>query len=361
MKKMAIMAITMLTMVAVLSSVVNANSIASVSTDKKEYEQRENVQILITNNCRGALALCDYSIQNENGENVYTPKIVAYSTILQPGEIYTYIWTQTDDNGNMVVPGTYDVIIDYDSVQITILAAEEPNVGLVTDKSDYLVEQNILITMTNNDDKYVIVSNEYWVEDAKGNVIYTPRMVTFFRPLAPGAFIEYTWNQIDDQGKYIAPGAYTVCILQDSVRINIIDTPQIEVVTDKPIYDYGESVQITFTNVGDYTISVCTGYFVLDSNGEIVYTPNMIAFTPPLPPGSSIEYTWDQTVDDGTQVLPGTYIICTQHGSVTIDITAPNQNTNNGGLTNNGHSNSGTDLEIQQIITPKPVGPRIRT
>ena len=39
MKKMAILTIAMLVMVAVLATVVNANTVAGISTDKAKYEQ----------------------------------------------------------------------------------------------------------------------------------------------------------------------------------------------------------------------------------------------------------------------------------------------------------------------------------
>ena len=354
MKKMAIMAITMLMMVAVLPSVVNADSVASVSTDKTDYMRGENVLITITNNCRGPLALCTYTIENEKGEPIYAPKMVAFTTILEPGELYTYTWMQNDDCGNTVTPGTYIVNIQYDSVKITILKTEEPSTNLVTDQTNYEVGENIIMTFTNIGNIDAIV-NGYWIEDSNGTTVFAPRIPMYVMPLPPGESVEYIWGQIDNDGAQVVPGTYTICNQQNNVDINIIGNPEIDVDTDKSTYEFGEIVHISINNVGDIDAMVY-GYWIEDSYGKIVFAPRIPMYVMPLPPGESVEYTWDQIDNDGTQVASGTYTICNQLGNTIIDITTPSQDTNDDKTAHKNHSNSNQKNPVipDQHIIPKP-------
>jgi flagellar hook assembly protein FlgD len=359
MKRIAIVSIAMLVIVAVFSGMANANSIASVSTDKSKYAEGESVMITITNNCRGPLAFSGYSVENEKGEQIYSPLMLGYTHIMKPGGCFTDVWMQNDNNGEMVVPGTYTVRIEQDSVQIIILAAEEPIVELGTDQPLYATGESVVITMSNTGNVNVVVSNGYWIEDSTGATVFSPKMLAYMMPLPPGGCIEYTWDQTDDMGNQVVRGTYAICTMQDRVEITLAKGAQMQVTVGASMYESGESVLITLSNIGDVAGSICNGYWIEDSKGTVVYAPNMPAYMRPLPAGGSVEYTWDQTDDMGNQVAEGTYAICTIQGEITIDITTPNQGMNNGQYSTSNASPESLEMPHQHF-TPKPSGLRTR-
>ncbi len=116
--------------------------------------------------------------------------------------------------------------------------------------------------------------------------------------------------------------------------------------TDKSAYNEGEVVIITVTNNMDEVQIMPYGYWVEDQAGEMIYTPDILAYTPPMAPGDSFVYTWKQICMDGSMVSPGDYTIHTSwggsalikifdtttsdtpgHGKVSIDKPRPIKNT----------------------------------
>ena len=362
MKKMAMIAISILMTVALLSCIVNAGPIVSVSTDKEIYAQGESVLITITNNCRGQIVLDGYTIEDETGREIYSAQMVNGQLILQPGERFTDVWMQVDDSGNQVAPGAYIIDVVGETAKITIKESGQASIEISTDRTDYLLGEEVVITITNTGNNNVIVPNGYWVEDTKGTIVYTPNMVAYMRPLAPGESISYSWDQIGDDGYQVEVGAYVICTDKASVDINIIESVPIEVTVDKTVYEQGETVVITMTNAGNKQAVIPGAYWIEDSIGNIIFTPNMPAYMIPLAPGASIEFTWDMTDDMGNQVVPGTYSVCTNQNKITIDITAPENGSNNDGHTLSSHTNPGTGvLQMpSHSFTPKPSGLRVR-
>ena len=90
--------------------------------------------------------------------------------------------------------------------------------------------------------------------------------------------------------------------------------------TNKSAYNIGEDVIITVTNTGDGEASFPYGFTVADETGKVIYHPPILFFTPPLAPGASYSYTWDQICDDKNQALPGDYTIQTSWASATIKL-----------------------------------------
>ena len=97
-------------------------------------------------------------------------------------------------------------------------------------------------------------------------------------------------------------------------------SPGLKVYTDKRIYNAGEEVQISMVNEWNDNIVTGYGFHVTTPSGEIVYDAFWIEIAILVPPGGSIEYTWDQTYqmsplgDDGAQVASGHYVIHDNHG-----------------------------------------------
>jgi hypothetical protein len=360
MKKMAIMTIAMLVMVAALASIVNANSVASVSTDKAKYAQGENVLITITNNCRGPLTISGYIIENEKNERVYSQLTLGCGIIMKPGGTFSDVWMQNDINGGMAVPGIYTISIDQESIQITILAAE-PAIELGTDKPIYSNGESVMIVMSNIGPTSTSICNGYWIEDSRGSVVYTPKMLAYMVPLPPGGSIVYTWDQTDGNGNHLTTGTYTICTSQDRVEIVLARGAEIQVLADGSSYASGENVDITLSNNGDMAGSIGNGYWIEDSRGNVVYAPMMLAYMRPLPVGESIEYVWDQTDANGNQVAPGIYNICTPESKITIEITEPNLDMNSGQTHSNPSVTIPENLQMpDQHFTPKPSTQRVR-
>ena len=90
--------------------------------------------------------------------------------------------------------------------------------------------------------------------------------------------------------------------------------------TDKSAYNEGEVVIITVTNNGDEMVTIPNGFWIENDAGEQIYLPNILFYMPPLDPGQSIDYTWDQTCTDGTMVPAGDYTVHTAWDSTSIKI-----------------------------------------
>jgi hypothetical protein len=352
MKKLAIIAIAMLVSVALLAGMTNAGQTAAITTDKDQYEQGETVHITITNTCRSTIILEGFWIEDEGCETVYSASTVQFPIQLLPGETFRAEWDQVTDTGETAVPGTYTIMTENDYVKIVILSPPQPSIEVSTDSQTYTVGEDVQIIMTNVGTENVICPG-YWIEDANGVVIYTPNTVLYMRPIAPGESITFIWNQMDDAGNQVATGTYLVCTLQDRIGINIFEGPNVEVLADKPVYEMGEKIRITITNTGDLPTTVTNGFCVADKDGNVIYTPNMLAFMIPLNPGASIVYTWDQTDDGGSQVVPGAYTVITQQGSVTIHIIGPV-------LAGHGAAQGGSSVDGPGHFIPKPVGHTFR-
>ncbi len=90
--------------------------------------------------------------------------------------------------------------------------------------------------------------------------------------------------------------------------------------TDKSAYNIGEMVIITVTNNGDEFVTIPNGYVVVDENGKEIYHPNVLFYMPPLAPGETYTYRWNQICDDGKQALVGDYTIYTSWDSVEVKL-----------------------------------------
>lgn len=90
--------------------------------------------------------------------------------------------------------------------------------------------------------------------------------------------------------------------------------------TDKETYQMGESITITVTNNCRGPLAL-NGYWVESEKGERVYTQPVPLYNPPLRPGESATYVWDQRDSKGNGVSAGIYTIGNEYDSakVTID------------------------------------------
>ena len=90
--------------------------------------------------------------------------------------------------------------------------------------------------------------------------------------------------------------------------------------TDKHIYSPGQLVQIECTNSGNHFVVTGITFLVTTADGGLVYNPAVPAIAVAVPPGESVEHTWDQKFInsplgvDGEQVPLGRYVVTVQNG-----------------------------------------------
>jgi len=81
--------------------------------------------------------------------------------------------------------------------------------------------------------------------------------------------------------------------------------------TSKDVYEGSEPIVIRLANnCGfDIVLSNSAPWFVIDSNGRVVFSPIALQVITTLKPGEAREWVWDQRDNEGKQVPAGTYII----------------------------------------------------
>ena len=90
--------------------------------------------------------------------------------------------------------------------------------------------------------------------------------------------------------------------------------------TDKPIYRPGQPVHVECTNNGDHFAVTGITFLVTRADGRSVYNPAVPAVAVAVPPGESVEHTWDQRFinsqvgADGAQVPRDKYEVSVQNG-----------------------------------------------
>ena len=152
---------------------------------------------------------------------IYSPNILRFYQELAPGESREDTWDQTDDAGKQVNSGSYTICTQWGSIQIHIEAVEEI-ITVTTDKVNYGVGEDVIITFTNDGNEAVLFYPE-WVEDVDGKIVRSPRVLLYPLVLEPGDSTVNTWDQRDDHGKLVEPGQYTIRTLWDSIEIDIME------------------------------------------------------------------------------------------------------------------------------------------
>jgi len=199
-------------------------------------------------------------------------------------------------------------------------AAANSIASVSTDKASYSQGETITVTVTNNC-RGPLAFNGFWVENEKGDRVYSEPMLDYPMIMAPGAVFVDVWAQNCDDGSYAVPGDYVIMIDYESTPITItaVVVPQADVQTDKPSYQQGEKVGITVTNTGDIPV-ILNGFWVEDSEGAFVYGLPMLDFVQYLQPGDSHQYTWNQLNDNGEKVAAGAYSVNIEQDKTDIEI-----------------------------------------
>lgn len=191
---------------------------------------------------------------------------------------------------------------------------------------------SVRLEVKNVGDKPVYVLNSLTVSDEKGKEVYTSQERSSAELLKIGPGIKYTfeWN-IDDvpEGKYIQK------IYQGEDRKNLKGISfefmrgkrqeKAILYTGNKVYKYGENVDVTFMNMGTYSIFVNINNWEIKNIGteEVVNKISQdctFGYTcgnsfEPLKFLKTIENSWDQKDISGKQVVPGIYEVTAEYSN----------------------------------------------
>jgi len=119
--------------------------------------------------------------------------------------------------------------------------------------------------------------------------------------------------------------AFIACMLASGVVLtgagHVIAGETLDCTTDGRVYLPGQPVHIECTNHGDDFVVTGIRLLVTTANGGLVFNPAVPAMAVAVPPGESVEHTWDQTFinsplgADGEQVPHGMYVVSVRNGS----------------------------------------------
>ena len=199
--------------------IVQPPDCAVLETDKTAYELGEPVEILFTNNCQVTISFPSdppYIIKDSHNLVVY-PAIVEHVVVdVLPGEQKTWTWDQTDVDGAQVPLGIYSVELHAPEETYTVTFEIVPAplwADMVTvDQEEYQQGAPIEISFTNNSQETIKFSSDppYIIKDSQGRIIFPLSVLAVEVDVLPGEQKTWTWDQKDENGNQVPPGAYTV-------------------------------------------------------------------------------------------------------------------------------------------------------
>ena len=138
----------------------------------------------------------------------------------------------------------------------------------------------------------------------------------------PGSTETWTWDQKNNDKipKQVPAGTYTLELtsvegVSYKITFEIVElfapVPSDMVKVNQEEYQPGESIEITFTNnsQGTITFPADPPWVIKDSQGRIIFSPSTQDIAVEIKPGEKKTWTWDQKDEGGNQVLPGTYTV----------------------------------------------------
>ena len=106
-------------------------------------------------------------------------------------------------------------------------------------------------------------------------------------------------------------GIYLIDVKNTS-QLVFVEGSSISVVTEKSDFKKGEEVIIRIVNSGTVPLTFSDasyGLRITGLSGILMYTPVSVQVISNLEPGDEIEFSWDQTKNDGDTALEGLYKI----------------------------------------------------
>ena len=109
----------------------------------------------------------------------------------------------------------------------------------------------------------------------------------------------------------LAFGVYLLDI-KNTNQLVFVEGLSISVVTEKIDFKIGEEIKIQIVNSGTIPMffsDASYGIRITTLSGGLLYSPVAVQMISQLEPGDEIEFSWDQTKNDGDAVLEGLYKI----------------------------------------------------
>jgi archaellum component FlaG (FlaF/FlaG flagellin family) len=202
---------------------------------------------------------------------------------------------------------------------------EEEYIQVSTDKEVYQPGENVTIYLKNISNSTLNQTDgweDYKIISSEGNIAFHQMLVTgALTSILPGEKVTVgIWDQKDTNGTQIVPGVYVVekeyAGYNDTTEFQLIEQNQslIQVSTDKEVYHQGENITIYLKNIGSVTLNQTSGwedYKIISSEGNIAFHQMIVTLlmTSILPGEKVTVRIWDQKDTNGTQIVPGTYIV----------------------------------------------------
>ena len=109
----------------------------------------------------------------------------------------------------------------------------------------------------------------------------------------------------------LAFGVYLIDVKSNS-QLVFVEGSSISVVTEKSDFKKGEAINIRIVNSGTTSLTFSDasyGLRITGLSGILMYAPTTAQVISNLEPGDEINFSWDQTKNDGDIVLEGLYKI----------------------------------------------------
>ena len=106
-------------------------------------------------------------------------------------------------------------------------------------------------------------------------------------------------------------GVYLIDVKGNS-QLVFVEGSSISVVTEKSDFKKGEEINIRIVNSGTTSLifsDTSYGLRITGLSGILMYAPSTVQVISNLEPGDEIEFSWDQTKNDGDTALEGLYKI----------------------------------------------------
>ena len=106
-------------------------------------------------------------------------------------------------------------------------------------------------------------------------------------------------------------GVYLIDVKGNS-QLVFVEGSSISVVTEKSDFKKGEEISIRIVNSGTTSLAFSDtshGLRITGLSGILMYAPSTTQVISNLAPGDEIEFSWDQTKNDGDTALEGLYKI----------------------------------------------------
>jgi hypothetical protein len=107
-------------------------------------------------------------------------------------------------------------------------------------------------------------------------------------------------------------GIFALAISNQRQQLDFVEGPSLSIITEKMDFSLDEDIKITIINTGSRPLvfsDASYGLQVVGLDGRVLYSPIAAQVVSTLEPKEERTFVWDQTKDDGEQIIEGRYKI----------------------------------------------------